>query len=105
MDIKKDCFKEKELKTLFKESTDTFDFKFGTVVIEPGESVPDTGFSCHEEDEYSMIIEGTIEGESGGKSFKISEGDATLIPMYEKHWAKNTGNKPCRIVWTLVKNK
>lgn len=105
MDIKESCFKEKELTTLYKESTDTFDFKFGTVIIEPCESVPETEFSCHEENEYSMIIEGSIEGESGGKPFEAGEGDATLIPVGEKHWAKNTGSKPCKIVWTLMKTK
>lgn len=103
MDIKKEGFKEKELTTLFKKSTENFEFKFGTVIIEPGESVPDTGFSCHEENEYSIIIEGSIEGESGGKPFKVIEGDSTFIPIGEKHWAKNTGSLPCKIVWTLVK--
>lgn len=105
MDINKQGFTKNDLITLFESQSDQLDFSFGTVIIQPGERVPAEGFSNHEENEYSIIIEGSIEGESGGKPFKVNAPEATLIPAGEKHWAINNGDKPCKIVWTLVQEK
>lgn len=102
MDINKQGFTTNELTTLFEHQSKRIDYSFGTVIIQPGERVPAEGFSNHKEDEYSIIIEGNIEGESGGKPFKVNASEATLIPAGEKHWAINNGDEPCKIVWTLV---
>ncbi|GGC89179.1 hypothetical protein GCM10007216_19950 [Thalassobacillus devorans] len=98
MEVKKYEQDIKGLQTLFQNEV-----KFGLVNIQPGERVPGTGLSNHNEDEYSYIIEGSIEGECGGHRFKASEGEATFIPSGEQHWAVNNSDKVCRIVWTLVK--
>ena len=95
-------FDDKGLTTLFEDNDVNGDFSFGTVTISPGERVPKEGLSKHDEDEYSLIIEGEIEGESGGKPFTVSQSNATLIPAGEEHWAINSGEKPCKIVWALV---
>ncbi|MYL56482.1 cupin domain-containing protein [Virgibacillus halodenitrificans] len=105
MEIKEHAFEETGLLTLFEENSDKMDVRFGTVTIPPGERVPNQGLSKHEENEYSLIIQGKIEGESGGKPFSVSESNATLIPAGEEHWAINSGDQPCKIVWVLVKEK
>lgn len=91
------------LKTLFEQRSEALDFTFGTVTIQPGERVPKEGLSVHEENEYSLIINGSIEGESGGEKYQSTKGEATFIPAKEKHWAINNSNEPCEIVWVLVK--
>ncbi|WP_099159231.1 cupin domain-containing protein [Virgibacillus ndiopensis] len=105
MEVKERGFDKKGLLTLFEEKTDNIDVKFGTVTISPGERVPKEGLSLHEENEYSVIVKGKIEGESGGEPFTVSESSSTLIPAGEQHWAKNSGEEPCEIVWALVKEK
>lgn len=105
MEIKEQGFEKIGLLTLFEEKTDKMDVKFGTVTIPPGERVPKEGLSKHEENEYSVIIKGKIEGESGGKEYEVSESCSTFIPSGEQHWAINSSEEPCKIVWVLVKEK
>lgn len=105
MDIKEKSFDPNGLLTLFENQSEAVDFSFGSVVIQPGERVPKEGFSVHEEKEYSIIVEGSLEGESGGEPFTVNEADATFFPAGEKHWALNTGNEPCKVVWAMLKEK
>ncbi|NEW09052.1 cupin domain-containing protein [Paenibacillus sp. SYP-B3998] len=91
------------LKTLFtEESIAGGKVKFGTIVIPPKARVPLNGEGAHDQDEYSIVIKGAIETGSGGKEYLISAGDATLIPAGEAHWAYNSGDVDCEIVWVLV---
>ncbi|WP_174614812.1 cupin domain-containing protein [Virgibacillus ihumii] len=103
MEIKKDGFDRKGLITLYEDNEARSSVQFGTVVIAPGERVPNEGCSQHAENEYSIIIKGELEGESGGVPYKVSASNSTFIPAGEKHWAINTGEQPCEIVWTLVR--
>lgn len=105
MKINKQGFDKNGLLTLFDNRSDKVDVKFGTVTIQPGERVPVKGFSSHRETEYSFILKGEVEGESGGTPFKVSTSDATLFPPGEKHWTINSSNEPCEIVWMLVMEK
>lgn len=104
MDIKK-VFVQDGIQHLFAQESDKLSIQFGFVTINPGERVPEKGVSCHSENEYSFIIQGTLEGESGGKPYRVTTSDATLIPAEEEHWAINTGDEPCHIIWALVKEK
>lgn len=101
----KQSFKENGLLTLFEQQSNAVDFSFGTVIIQPGERVPEEGFSLHDENEYSIILEGSLEGESGGKPFKVNASESTLIPAGEKHWAVNSSDEPCKIIFALLKEK
>ncbi|WP_373895764.1 cupin domain-containing protein [Virgibacillus sp. CBA3643] len=103
MKINKQGFDKNGLLTLFENKSDDLDVKFGTVTIQPGDRVPKEGLSTHKETEYSFIIKGELEGESGGEPYKVSTSDATLFPAGEEHWAINASNRPCQIVWMLVK--
>ncbi|KGK89628.1 cupin [Desulfosporosinus sp. HMP52] len=75
----------------------------GTVVFPPGARVPAEGVGVHAEHEYSFIMRGSILTVSGGKECRVSEGQASLIPAGEEHWALNDGTENCEIVWFLVK--
>ncbi|MBP2259138.1 cupin domain-containing protein [Virgibacillus alimentarius] len=105
MEIRDQGFKDQGLLTVFESESDHMVLKFGTVTIPPGVRVPEEGMSEHSENEYSFIKKGTLEGESGGKPFSITSSMATFIPAGEQHWAINSGDEPCEIVWTLLKEK
>lgn len=105
MEVKEQGFSGQGLRTLFEEKTDAVGVQFSTVTILPGERVPKEGSSKHEENEYSIIIKGKMEGESGGKPFQVSKSNATFIPAGEEHWTINSGEEPCEIVCVLVKEK
>ncbi|MGY0692184.1 cupin domain-containing protein [Virgibacillus sp. FSP13] len=105
MKVNERGFDKNGLLTLFEEKTEHVDVQFGTVTIQPGERVPKEGLSKHEENEYSVIVKGKVEGESGGEPYQTSTSNAMLIPAGEEHWAINSGEEPCEIVWVLVKEK
>ncbi|API93118.1 cupin domain-containing protein [Virgibacillus pantothenticus] len=105
MKIKQRGFHQQGLKTLFEDNSETMNVTFGTVRIPPGERVPSEGLSSHLENEYSIILKGELQGESGGAPFEVKAKDATFIPAGEKHWAVNNSEETCEIVWLLVKEK
>ncbi|MGW8428436.1 cupin domain-containing protein [Peribacillus simplex] len=90
------------METFFQDEGEHSEVQFGSVVIAPGERIPPQGLSCHSGNEYSFIVKGSVEGESGGESFKASAGEATFIPSGEEHWSINKEEEPCEVVWLLV---
>ncbi|MFB7142312.1 MULTISPECIES: cupin domain-containing protein [unclassified Bacillus (in: firmicutes)] len=91
------------LKTIFNEnSIEGGKTQFGTVLVPPKARIPISGFGSHNQDEYSIVIKGSIYTESAGESFHLTAGDATLIPAGEEHWAINDSDEDCEIVWVLV---
>ncbi len=72
------------------------------IKIMPGMRIPETGFSCHDKDEYSVIVGGEIFTSVEGEDFVISEGDATLIKKGEKHWCRNDKDVSCTLVCVMV---
>lgn len=91
------------VQTLFNEKFSNAEMDFGYVSIPAGERLPKEGTTFHEEHEYSFIINGSLSGESGGKSFAIKEGEASYIPAGEKHWCVNKNDAPCVLVYALIK--
>lgn len=71
----------------------------GSVRLAPGQRVPSEGLSRHAADELSLIIAGSLRGESGGEPFEVAAGDVTLIPEGEAHWAV-AGPDGAEIFWT-----
>jgi quercetin dioxygenase-like cupin family protein len=90
------------LKTVFSQKALAGDLKVGTVVIPPGSRVPLTGVSNHSENEYSIIVKGSIVTETNGKTYRVSSGEATYIPAGQEHIAYNDSEEDCEIVWVLV---
>lgn len=72
--------------------------RVGAVRLRPGQRVPDEGTSRHGLDEASLIVSGSLRGESGGEVFEIAAGDVTLIPADEAHWAV-AGDDGAEIFW------
>ncbi|MFF2876422.1 cupin domain-containing protein [Gottfriedia sp. NPDC057991] len=91
------------LKTVFEENRKAEKVTMGTVVIPPNQRVPLKGLSNHMEHEYSFIIRGSVLVESGGKSHRVTAGQATYIPSGEEHWAINDSPDECEIIYVLVK--
>ncbi|ALC91460.1 cupin [Bacillus sp. FJAT-18017] len=90
------------LKTIFGKKGISGDFRMGTVTISPGKRVPLAGVSNHAENEYSIILKGSIVTETIGKTYRVSAGEATFIPAGQEHIAYNDGTEDCEIVWVLV---
>lgn len=72
--------------------------RVGAVRLQPGQRVPDEGTSRHGVDEASLIVSGSLSGQSGGEAFTIAAGDVTLIPAGEAHWAV-AGHEGAEIFW------
>jgi quercetin dioxygenase-like cupin family protein len=90
------------LKTVFSQESLTGNLRMGTVVIPPGKRVPLSGVSNHQENEYSIIVKGSIVTETKGKTYRVSSGEATFIPAGQEHIAYNDGTEECELVWVLV---
>ena len=90
------------LKTVFSQEFISGKVQVGTVTIPPGKRVPLSGVSNHKENEYSIIVKGSIVTETNGETFRVSSGDATFIPAGQEHIAYNDSNDDCEIVWVLV---
>lgn len=91
------------VQNLFHDQYPGAEVKFGFVSIPAGERLPAEGTTFHEEQEYSFIIRGALAGESGGRSFRVKAGEATMIPAGEPHWCRNEGEEPVELVFALVK--
>lgn len=72
--------------------------RVGSVRLAPGQRVPAEGESVHGVAELSLIVTGTLHGESGGTPFAIGAGEVTLIPQGEPHWAV-AGPDGADILW------
>lgn len=70
----------------------------GSVRLAPNQRVPFEGLSVHGADELSLIVSGSLSGESGGEPFAVGAGDVTLIPAGEEHWAV-AGDGGTEIFW------
>lgn len=102
--VKADDRPNVSLKTLFSEEhIDGGRAKFGVVTIPPQARIPLKGTGSHGEDEYSLVVKGSILTGIGDKEYRLTAGDASLIPAGEAHWAYNDGDEECEIVWVLVK--
>ncbi len=90
------------LKNVFQQAAVSGKLKMGTVTIPPGKRVPLKGVSNHQENEYSIIIKGSIMTETNGQTLRVSSGEATFIPAGQEHIAYNDSNEDCEIIWVLV---
>ncbi len=68
------------LKTLFSEKDIQGEkAKFGVVTIPPKVRIPLSGTGSHDQDEYSIVIKGSIVAGHGNQEYRLSAGDASLI--------------------------
>ncbi len=74
----------------------------GIVVVNPGQRLPAEGYSLHESsDELSYVVEGEIVfGTESGERL-LRAGDLFFNPRGTRHYVRNDGDKPCRVIWVL----
>lgn len=60
----------------------------GTGHFKAGQVMPVSGFSQYPMREISIIIEGAIQSESGGKSVTLRAGDIVTIPANQKQMSR-----------------
>ncbi|MCU4753204.1 cupin domain-containing protein [Halobacteria archaeon AArc-curdl1] len=74
----------------------------GSYVIEAGERVPETGTTSHDGDEISVILEGEVELVADGERYTAGPGTLSVIEAGTSHYSVNTGEEPCRLVYTVL---
>lgn len=78
------------------------DGSFNYVEIEGKAKVPEEGYSIHDHDELSIVIEGNLEVEIENEIHHVKTGDYTLIRKGLPHISKNLNEKKCIIVSLLI---
>lgn len=74
----------------------------GSYVIRPGERVPEAGWTSHEGDEISVILDGEVELVTPDGEYTVSSGTVSVIPAGVKHYSVNDTDEPVRLVYTAV---
>ncbi|AFK21034.1 cupin domain-containing protein (plasmid) [Haloferax mediterranei ATCC 33500] len=86
--------------TLFE--TDDPESQTGSYVIQPGERVPAAGWTSHEGDEISVILDGSVELVTPDGQYTVSEGSLSVIPSGVEHYSVNETDEPVRLVYTVL---
>ncbi|MCD2204564.1 cupin domain-containing protein [Halobacterium sp. KA-6] len=86
--------------TLF-EASDP-DTEAGSYVIQPGERVPENGWTSHEGDELSVILEGEVTLVTRGAEYTVSAGTVSVIPAGTDHYSINETDTPTKLVYTAI---
>lgn len=86
--------------TLFE--TDDPESETGAYVIQPGERVPEEGWTSHEGNELSVILDGEIELVTPDDEYTVSAGTFSAIPAGVKHYSVNETDDPVKLVYTAV---
>ncbi|MGX4685753.1 cupin domain-containing protein [Vagococcus sp. JNUCC 83] len=77
--------------------------KMGLIRLQPGEKIPDEGYSRHEQDEFSYVLKGECHTIlEDGQDILALPGDAQLIEANEGHINYNSSNEVAEVVWMLV---
>lgn len=78
------------------------DGTFNYVEIEGDSILPEDGWSVHEHDEFSIILEGELDSEMDGKLYTVHAGDYTFIKKGTFHRTYNRKNETCKIMSLLI---
>lgn len=92
-----------ESEYLFSEKFENSKLDFRFFTFEPGARIPEEGEAFHEEHEFSYILTGELQGESGGEPFHIKAGEASYIPAGEKHWSHNPTDELVTLLAVMLK--
>lgn len=74
----------------------------GTFVIQPGERVPEEGWTSHEGDELSIILDGEVTLVTRTDEYTVSEGTFCVIPSGVDHYSVNETDEPTKLVYTAI---
>jgi quercetin dioxygenase-like cupin family protein len=93
-------------KVLLKTSVSGDDAKETVIVMAEFAKGGTTGRHTHPGDEYSVVLEGTLELlTDGSEPRRVSAGDAYHNPRGVVHEARNAGDSPARVAVTFVVEK
>jgi quercetin dioxygenase-like cupin family protein len=62
--------------------------RMGSICFRAGDRVPASGSSLHEQSEYSYVVTGSLEVNSGGATQVARAGDLISIPPGESHFTQ-----------------
>lgn len=86
--------------TLFEASAP--DAEAGSYVIQPGERVPEDGWTSHEGDELSVLLEGEVTLVTRDAEHTVSAGTLSVIPAGVEHYSINETDSPTKLVYTAI---
>lgn len=86
--------------TLFE--TDDPESETGAYVIQPGERVPEEGWTSHEGDELSVLLSGEIELVTPDGEYTVEAGTLSVIPAGVDHYSVNETDEPVKLVYTVL---
>jgi len=78
------------------------DAEAGSYVIQPSERVPEEGWTSHEGDELSVILEGEVILVTRSDEYTVSAGTLSVIPAGVDHYSLNESDEPTRLVYTAI---
>ena len=74
----------------------------GSYVIQPGERVPEEGWTSHDGPELSVILSGEVRLVTSATDRIVSENMLSVIPAGVDHYSVNETDEPVRLVYTVV---
>lgn len=100
-----------DLETVWAESTgspltlfesDDPEFETGSYVIQPGERVPEEGWTSHDGDELSVVLDGEVTLVTRDAEYTVPAGTLSVIPSGVEHYSRNESDSPTKLVYTAV---
>lgn len=73
----------------------------GTYVIEPGERVPESGYTAHAGTEVSIILEGELRLVTD-ETYHVGPDSLVVIPAGTEHYSENHGESDARLVYVIL---
>lgn len=86
--------------TLFE--TDDPESETGSYVVQPGERVPEDGWTSHAGDELSVILDGEVTLVTRENEYTVSAGTLSVIPAGVDHYSVNETGEPVKLVYTVL---
>jgi len=75
----------------------------GVFQFEPGQRVPQAGFTAHEGTEVSIVLSGEVVlGVEGDLERTVRSGELVIIPRGTLHYSYNPGPGVARIFWVIA---
>ncbi|KZN23066.1 cupin [Haladaptatus sp. R4] len=74
----------------------------GSYVIQPGERAPEEGWTSHESDEISVILDGEITLTTTEGEYTVGSGTLSVISAGTKHYSVNETDMPVKLVYTTL---
>ncbi len=71
----------------------------GVAILQPGESIPEEGFSSHGADEISFLLRGDIRLETKEEKVMVESRELVFMPAGKPHRTTNTSDQEAYVIW------